>query len=79
MSKIKYCETLKPGYYLLDDTFTETKRCVYATGTTSGNKWIELNVPNPKWMSLMWNCISQDEINQSVYYKENPTKYSLPK
>jgi hypothetical protein len=75
MKKVKFCETLKPGYYLLDDKFTGLKRCVYATGTTKGNKWIDLTSPNPQWVALMWNCISQDEISKSVYYEQNPTEY----
>jgi hypothetical protein len=73
----KYCETLKKGYYLLDKPSWGLKRCVYATGTTKGNKWIELNVPNPTWMTLMWNCISKDEINISDYHAENPTEYQF--
>ena len=36
MAKQKYCETLKPGFYLLKD------RCIFITGTTKGNKWILL-------------------------------------
>ncbi len=77
VKKQKYCETLKSGYYLLDDKATGLKRCVYASGTTKGNKWIEINVPNPVWMSLMWNCISKDEIDCSIYYEDNPTEYKL--
>ena len=76
MSKIKFCETLKRGYYLIDDDLNGIKRCIYASSTTKGNKWIELNVPNPQWMTLMWNCISKDEIERSVYSEDNPTKYN---
>jgi hypothetical protein len=77
MKKQKYCETLKPGYYLYDNPSIDMKRCVYATGTLKGNKWIELNVPNPKWMSLMWFSLEKSEIDRSTYHETNPTEFIL--
>ena len=74
MSK-KYCETLKPGFYLFNGL--HCKRCVYATGTTRGNKWIDLDVPNPAWMTLMWNCVAKDEICLCTYHETNPTEFIL--
>jgi hypothetical protein len=44
MSKQKFAETLIPGFY-----FIEGNRCIYATGTTKGNKWIDLCPSNPEW------------------------------
>jgi hypothetical protein len=74
MSKKKYCETLKPGFYYING---EESRCFYVTGTTKGNKWIDLYVPNPQWMTLMWNCIDSYEINLSTFHQQNPTDFSL--
>ena len=71
MKRTKYCETLKPGFYLSDD------RCIYASGTTKGNKWIYLNTPNPEWTTLMWNCIEKYAIDNSVYSETNPTKFNF--
>jgi len=44
MAKQKYCETLQPGFYLIEETFSY--RCYYITGTTKGNKWINLKNHN---------------------------------
>ena len=77
MKHQKFCETLKPGYYLFEKDSIGMRRCVYATGTTKGNKWIELNVPDVCWTSLLWNCISKEQINASVYSEENPTGFSF--
>lgn len=89
MKKPKYCETLKPGFYLLRDETLNLHRCVYCTGTTKGNKWIELDMDgnclwsvkegdkNGGWTGLFWNCISEEEINESVYSETNPTKINL--
>lgn len=67
---MKYVETLEPGFYLMDN-----KRCYYITGTTSGNKWIDLEVPEPLWYSLLWNCVDRYDIELSVYSSDNPTKF----
>jgi len=73
----KFCETLKPGYYLFENESIGMRRCVYASGTTKGNKWIELNVPDASWTGLLWNCISKDQIDDSVYFEGNPTEYNF--
>ncbi len=72
MAKQKYCETLTPGFYLI-----EGDRCAYITGTTKGNKWINLNVPNPQWTGLMWNCITADDIPFRTLHSTNPTNFVL--
>ena len=72
MAKQKYCETLKVGYY-----FIEGNRCIYATGTTKGNKWIDLDVPKPQWRTLMWNCINTLDIAFTTYHTDNPTNFKL--
>jgi len=69
----KYCETLKQGYYLIKGIGA---RCIYVTGTTKGNKWINLEVPNPQWTRLQWNCIHRDEIEIGLYSETNPTSFS---
>jgi hypothetical protein len=69
---MKYCETLKVGFYLI-----QGDRCFFTTGTTKGNKWINLDEPNPQWNSIMWNCIDKYEIDLSVFHTENPTKFNL--
>ena len=81
-TKIKYCETLKPGFYYIKGEKIGRSyigaRCFFITGTTKGNKWIELeDSPNPQWMALMWNCIDPYEINLSVYHQQNPTIFSI--
>jgi hypothetical protein len=81
MAKQKYCETLKPGFYLEEDM----NRCYYITGTTKGNKWIdfsprkELTIHNtPFWNSLMWNAITPlDGFENMKYSVENPTDYDI--
>jgi len=75
MAKQKYCETLQPGFYLIEETFSY--RCYYITGTTKGNKWINLNVPNPQWTGLMWNCITVDDISLCTLHSTNPTNFVL--
>ena len=65
--KQKYCETIKPGYYYLPNN-----RCLYVTGTTKGNKWINLASATPKWGTLMWNCIEQNVIDTANYSLTNP-------
>jgi hypothetical protein len=75
MAKQKYCETLTPGFYLIKETFSY--RCYYITGTTKGNKWINLNVPNPQWTGLMWNCITTDDIPLCTLHSTNPTNFVL--
>jgi hypothetical protein len=81
MAKQKYCETLKPGFYYIkgEGVNIGIHRCFYLTGTTKGNKWIELVVKNPQWTSLMWNTVSSCsyEIELSQYYEENPTDHQL--
>lgn len=66
----KYCESLAPGFYLLNAT--NCKRCFYITGTLKGNKWIDLEVPNPAWMSLMWTCINKDTLSDCTFYENDP-------
>lgn len=73
--KPKFCETLLPGYYYLRTK--NVHRCFYATGTTRGNKWIDLTDPKPQWMDLLWNCMSSDEIIASTFHTENPTACSF--
>jgi hypothetical protein len=73
MKKQKYCETLKTGYYLYDNPLIDMKRCTYLTGELKGNKWIELNLPNPKWMTLMWFSVDKYQIDRSTYHETNPT------
>lgn len=68
---MRYCESLKKGYYLSSD------RCIYASGKTKGNKWIMLDAINPVWTGLLWNCIEKYSINNSTYYVNNPTKYKF--
>jgi hypothetical protein len=75
MAKQKYCETLTPGFYLIEETFAY--RCYYLTGTTKGNKWINLNVPNPKWTGLMWNAITPDDNDLTHYHQQNPTSFII--
>jgi hypothetical protein len=77
MAKQKYCETLKPGFYYIKAENLGVHRCLYLTGTSKGNKWIELVVKNPQWTTLMWNCVSSYEIELSQYYEENPIDYKL--
>jgi hypothetical protein len=69
MAKIKYAETLKPGFYLSSD------RCVYATGTTKGNKWIYLAAKEPRWNGLMWNCF--EPLEEATYSETNPTQFKV--
>lgn len=71
IKKAKYCETLEPGFYLVPS------RCLYVTGTTKGNKWIPLDVPEPEWNTLMWNCIEKYVIDRAVRYDENPTEFKF--
>jgi hypothetical protein len=71
MAKQKYCETLKPGFYLCDD------RCIYASGTTKGNKWIYLDSAKPEWNTLMWNCIEKYAIDNSTFHQTNPTQFTI--
>lgn len=67
---MKYAESLEPGFYLIDGI-----SCCYLTGTLRGNKWINLEVANPQWQSLIWTCISPEDIALSTYSSYNPTKY----
>jgi len=78
MKKPKYCETLKEGFYLFENKSIGMKRCVYATGTLRDNKWIELNVPNPKWVNLSWNCFDKHQMENSSYHETNPISFTLP-
>ena len=71
----KYCETLQPGFYIIEETFSH--RCFYITGTTKGNKWINLAVPNPKWTGLMSNGIDEYSIGLSTIHSTNPTSFAL--
>ena len=78
MAKQKYCETLKPGFYLLKD------RCIFITGTTKGNKWILLGkrstgtiYDTPDWMALMWNAINSLMMEGAEYHANNPTGYDI--
>ena len=64
---MKYCETLKAGFYLIKD-----EKCFYITGTTKGNKWVDLDTHTPEWWGLMWNCIDPDEIEVAEYHETNP-------
>jgi hypothetical protein len=68
---MKSTETLEPGFY-----FIEGERCYYFSGKARGNKWIDLRVPNPKWMALMWTCISVRELEDSVVHATNPIHVS---
>ena len=70
MAKQKYCETLQPGFYIIEETFSN--RCYYITGTT-----INLAVPNPQWTGLMWNCINDDSIGLATIHSTNPTSFVL--
>jgi hypothetical protein len=81
---MKYCETLIPGFYLQTVTYKDgistSKRAYYFSGATKGNKWIDLNVPNPRWNGLMWNCITEKEnsIGKMEFFGNiNPTKFKL--
>jgi len=72
---MKYCETIKPGFY-----FAKSKEsALYLTGTTKGNKWIQLGtLDEPRWVNLLWNCIKENEIeNYFVYSETNPTQYNI--
>jgi hypothetical protein len=75
MAKQKYCETLTPGFYIIEETFSN--RCFYITGTTKGNKWINLSVPNPQWTGLMCNGIDEYSIGLSTIHSTNPTNFVL--
>lgn len=75
MKKPKYCEMLKLGFYLVNET--NCFRCFYLTGTTSGNKWINLSVPNPQWNALMWTCINKYEVDFATFHNTNPTEFVL--
>lgn len=88
MKKKKYCETFKPGYYshILRSSRNPTEiideRVYYLTGSTKGNKWINLNSHSPMWMSLMWNCIRKVDFelpNSEIEYhgSQNPTTFKL--
>lgn len=68
---MKFAETIKAGYYLYEDN------CMYLTGTLKGNKWIDLNVHEPRWMSLLWSCITKDDVDLSTYHIDNPTNFKL--
>lgn len=50
-------------------------RVIYSTGTTRGNKWIELMYAQPSWMGLMWHAM--DDIDLSTHTLTNPCKYKL--
>lgn len=79
---MKYCETLTPGYYtkrLIVNDKIIVDRVYYFTGTTKGNKWIELLCGNPKWCGLMPSAIRKDEmsIGDVIFHSENPTNFKL--
>ena len=81
---MKYCETLTPGFYLQTivyrDGISTSQRAYYFTGTTKGNKWIDLNSAEPEWNSLMWNCISEKENSYGkleYFGSVNPTNFKL--
>ena len=57
--KLKYCETLKPGFYLQETQFG--KRAYYFSGSTKGNKWVDLDVTGAKWMGLLWTCLPDEQ------------------
>ena len=64
---------MNQGFYLI-----ETDRCYYLTGTKKGNRWINLDDPDPEWMSLIWTCLPKEkEILKSTYHKTNPTQFNL--
>jgi hypothetical protein len=71
----RYCEVVEPGYYFIDNEYE--KRCYYLTGERKGNKWIELQVSSPKWMSLAWTSIEADMLRNSTYYKNNPLNMGM--
>ena len=78
MAKQKYCETLKPGFYLRGN------RCIFITGTTKGNKWISLEKRStgtiydiPDWQALMWNAINSLMMEGAEYHANNPTGYDI--
>ena len=71
----RFCESVKLGYYFVDNEYS--KRVYYLTGTLKGNKWIDLKVPNPKWMSLMWTCINEEMLENSTYYENNPISIKI--
>lgn len=75
--KFRYCETLKVGFYLQETNVGN--RAYYFTGTTKGNKWIDLEVPDAEWFGLLWTCITKDiEYGKLTYYGDvNPTEFNL--
>lgn len=86
-NKVKYCETFESGYYMSVLTNPKTgeifdRRAYYLTGTTRGNKWINLNSYKPQWSGIMWNCIRRVDFelpNNLVTYHgdKNPTEFKL--
>ena len=84
---MKYCETFKPGFYFSTLYSRRTgevidERAYYLTGTTKGNKWINLMSHSPQWSGLMWNCIRRQDFelpnNEIIFHgEENPTKFKL--
>ena len=78
---MKYVETLKPGFYFKPEVkirnYVEPARCFYITGNLKGNKWVDFDNPNPKWMSLSWTSIDKDMMIDTTYHISNPTNLPI--
>ena len=74
---MKFVESLTAGFYFKPETkirdYVEPARCVYITGTLKGNKWVDFDNPNPKWMPLSWTSIDKDILIDTTYHATNPT------
>jgi hypothetical protein len=80
--KLKFCETVKPGFYYSLCTNSKGEitnhRCYYLTGSTKGNKWINLQSFEPSWFCLMWNVIKKDKGLENCKYSETNPLTNFP-
>ena len=86
---MKYAETLKPGFYFKPEIkiqitkndkirdYVEPARCIFITGALKGNKWVDFENTNPKWMALAWTSINKDFMTDTTYHINNPTNLHI--
>ena len=69
---MKKIDIPKKGFYY--NKYPWGDRCMYCTGTTTGNKWLRVS-NSKKWVGLMWWAM--EDIKNAVYSIKNPTNISL--
>ena len=60
-----------PGYYE-DAVGPDDRRIYFVTGTTSGNRWYDVEDTDGEWWTLTWTCVPTVEDARGFKFSAEP-------